>query len=145
MQNPGARARDFTPRLCKFITLWPTADDACKTKCENCAAHLVCCTRKYDHVTPVLPHLHWLPVCVRQTYIVLVFAYSVMHDLAPSHLAQLLNRRQPNRQLRSVSLPLLSVPPSQTVTRFAVCSKSMKQTAGLCQDGKNTARVQNSS
>ena len=68
---------------------------------QNCAARLVSRTRKYDHITPVLQHLHWLPICVRPTYKMLLFAYSVMHDQAPCYLAELLSRRQPNRRMRS--------------------------------------------
>ena len=64
---------------------------------QNCAARLISHTRKYDHITPVLQHLHWLPICVCLTYKVLLFAYSVMHDQAPCYLAELLSRRQPNR------------------------------------------------
>ena len=39
-----------------------------------------------------------------------------MHDQATCYLAEQLTRRQPNRRLRSASLPLLPVPASQTVT-----------------------------
>ena len=84
---------------------------------QNCAARLVSRTRKYDHITPVLQHLHWLPICVRPTYKVLVFAYSVMHDQALCYPVELLSRRQPNRRLRSASLPLLTLPASQPVTQ----------------------------
>ncbi len=73
---------------------------------QNCAARLVSRTGKYDHITPVLQHLHWLPISVRPTYKVLLFAYSVMHDQAPCYLEKLLSRRQPNRRLRYTSLPL---------------------------------------
>ena len=40
---------------------------------QKCAARLVCRTRKYDQIRPVRHHLHWLPICVRPTYEVLVF------------------------------------------------------------------------
>ena len=30
---------------------------------QNAAARLVTDTRKYDHITPVLRDLHWLPIC----------------------------------------------------------------------------------
>ena len=76
---------------------------------QNCAARLVSRTRKFDHITLVLQHLHWLPICVRPTYKVFLFAYSVMHDQAPCYIAELLSHRQPNRRLRSASLPLYGV------------------------------------
>ena len=79
---------------------------------QNCATRLVSHSRKYNHIMPVLQHLHWLLICVRPTYGVLVFAYSVMHDQAPCYLAELLTLWQPNRRLRSASLPLLTLPAS---------------------------------
>ena len=110
---------------------------------QNCAARLVSRTRKYDHITPVLQHLHWLPICVRPTYKVLMFVYSVMHEQAPCYLAELLSRRQSNRRLRSASLPLLRLPASQTVThgdrRFAVAAAALWN--GL-PDSVRTAKTQ---
>ena len=29
---------------------------------QNCAAGLILCGRKHDHVTPLLKELHWLPM-----------------------------------------------------------------------------------
>ena len=40
-------------------------------KAQNCAARLITRTRKYEHITPVLQRLHWLPVHLRPTYKVL--------------------------------------------------------------------------
>ena len=36
-------------------------------KVQNCAARLITRTRKYEHITPVLQRLHWLPVHLRPT------------------------------------------------------------------------------
>ena len=95
------------------------------------------------HMTPVLQHLHLLPIYVRPTYKVLLFAYSVIHDQAPRYLAELLSRRQNNRRLRSASLPLLTLPHSQTVThgdrRFAVAAAALWN--GL-PDSVRTAKTQ---
>ena len=41
-------------------------------KVENGAARLITRTRKYEHVTPVLQRLHWLPVHLRPIYKVLL-------------------------------------------------------------------------
>ena len=74
---------------------------------------------------------------------VLLFAYSVMHDQAPCYLAELLSRRQPNRRLMSASLPLLTLPASQTVIhgdrRFAVAAAAVWN--GL-SDSVRTAKTQ---
>ena len=34
---------------------------------QNAAARLITCSRKYDHITPVLSDLHWIPVNERIT------------------------------------------------------------------------------
>ena len=94
---------------------------------RNCAARIITRTKKYDHITPVLQRLHWLPVHLRPTYKVLLLTYCALNGVAPDYLSELFNYRQVNRTLRSASQPpLLSIPASQTVThgdhRFAVCS-----------------------
>ena len=96
-------------------------------KVQNCAARLITRTRKYEHITPVLQRLHWLPVHLRPNYKVLLFTYCALNGLAPIYLAELISYRPINRTLRSASLPaLLFIPVSLTVThgdrRFAVCS-----------------------
>ena len=84
-------------------------------------------SRKYEHITPVLQRLNWLPVHLRPTYKVLLFTYCALNGLAPDYQAELISYRPINRTLRYASLPtLLFVPVSLTVThgdrRFAVCS-----------------------
>ena len=37
-------------------------------KAHNCAARLITRTRKYEHITPVLQRLHWMPVHLRPIY-----------------------------------------------------------------------------
>ena len=68
-------------------------------------------------------------VCARHTKCLFLFVYSVMHDQPPCYLAELLSHRQPNRRLRSASLPLLTLPASQTVTHgdrhFAVAAAAL--------------------
>ena len=127
MHNPSTRGCYCTPRLRECAAIRPSADNA--ATCAKLRIRLVSRTRKYHHITPVLQHLYWLPICVRPTYKVLLFAYSLMHDQAPCYLAELLSRRQPNRRLRSASLPLLTLPASQAVTHgdrcFAVAAAAL--------------------
>ena len=93
---------------------------------QNCAARIVSRTKKYDHITPVLQKVHWLPTCLRPTYKTLVLTYTVLKGLAPNYLQELLKLRCPGRTLRSSSLSILNKPLSQTVTygdrRFAVAA-----------------------
>ena len=93
---------------------------------QNCAARIVSRTKKYDHITPVLQKMHWLPICLRPTYKTLILTYTVLKGLAPNYLQELLKLRSPERALRSSSLSILDKPLSQTVTygdrRFAVAA-----------------------
>ena len=97
-----------------------------RQKVQNCAARKITLTKKYDHITPVLQRLHWLPVNLRPAYKVLPFTYCALNGVAPDYLSELFSYRHVNRTLRSASQPpLLSIPASQTVNhgdhRFAVC------------------------
>ena len=80
---------------------------------QNAAARLVTGTRKYEHITPVLRSLHWLPVRQRIVFKVATFVFKCLHGLAPSYLAGdcVLKSTMPNRQrLRSASSQELDVP-----------------------------------
>ena len=97
---------------------------------QNCAARLITRTRTYEHITPVLRRLHWLPIRQRTLYKVLVLTYCAVNATAPSYLVQLLHNRTVSRTLRSgSSTDLLSVPPSRTVTHgdrcFSVASPTL--------------------
>jgi len=54
---------------------------------QNAAARVVTGTRKFDHITPVLRQLHWLPVCQRITFKLVLITFKCLHGLAPSYLA----------------------------------------------------------
>lgn len=81
---------------------------------QNAAARLVSGSRKYDHISPVLHQLHWLPVDKRIIYKILLMVFKCLHNLAPSYLSNLIIKYTPNRALRSSSKNLLVVPPSRT-------------------------------
>ena len=54
---------------------------------QNAAACVVAETRKFDHITPVLRQLHWLPVHQRITFKLAMITFKCLHGLAPSYLA----------------------------------------------------------
>ena len=70
---------------------------------QNCAARLVSLKSKYDHITPVLKELHWLPVEYRIEFKILLVTYKCLNNLAPHYLQELINVYTPERQLRSLS------------------------------------------
>ncbi len=43
-------------------------------------------SRKYDHITPILQSLHWLPIKFRISYKISLLAYKALNDLAPAYL-----------------------------------------------------------
>ena len=77
-------------------------------KIQNHAAKLVVKKKKYDHVTPILQSLHWLPIKFRIQYKILLITHKCLHGLAPEYLSSRVKRHVPGRSLRScVDLHLL--------------------------------------
>ena len=77
-------------------------------RCQNNAARIVSLRRKYDHITPVLKDLHWLPVEHRINYKILLLAYKAQQCMAPSYLSSLLSPYKPGRSLWSEGKHLLT-------------------------------------
>ena len=82
----------------------------------NSAARLVTLTHKYDHITPVLMELHWLPVEQRIEYKILLYTHKVVHGVAPDYLKELLESYRPGRNLRSANKLLLKTQSYQLKT-----------------------------
>ncbi len=57
-------------------------------------------SRKYDHITPILQSLHWLPIKFRISYKILLLTYKALNGLAPAYLTILLSRYIPTCSLR---------------------------------------------
>ena len=93
---------------------------------QNRAARIVVQSSKYDHISPVLNKLHWLPINKRIVFKIGVLMFKCLNNLAPSYLIDELtnvNVIRPKYQLRSKELNLLVVPPTQLVVgsrNFAV-------------------------
>ena len=83
----------------------------------NTAARLVSKTRKYDHITPVMIDLHWLPIQYRIQFKLLLQVYKSLHGLAPTYLSEKLERR-PNKGLRSDNQLLLNIPVTSLKLKF---------------------------
>ncbi len=75
---------------------------------QNTAARILTRTRKYEHITPVLRSLHWLPVTFRIDFKVLI--YKSLKDLGPKYIADMLTEYKPNTPLRSVGSSQLEIP-----------------------------------
>jgi len=72
---------------------------------QNAATRLVSGARCYDHITPVLQELHWLPVRRRLDFKMATLVYLSLSGMAPAYLAvdcQLVSDED-RRQLRSAT------------------------------------------
>jgi hypothetical protein len=83
---------------------------------QNTAARIISLRRKYDHITPVLQNLHWLPIEQRITFKILCLTYQCVSGTAPAYLTELVQPYSPGRSLRSVNQMLLNVPKVNSTT-----------------------------
>jgi hypothetical protein len=71
---------------------------------QNWAAKLICKALKYDHASPCLQQLHWLPLEQRITFKVLVIVYKCLNESIPGYLSDCISIKSPIRAgLRSAS------------------------------------------
>uniref|UniRef100_M3XK14 Uncharacterized protein n=1 Tax=Latimeria chalumnae TaxID=7897 RepID=M3XK14_LATCH len=81
----------------------------CLQLVQNSAAHVVKNVSRFDHITPVLRELHWLPVQWQITFKVLVLVFKALKGLWPEYLRNLLMPYVLARPLRSLHGDLLAV------------------------------------
>ena len=75
---------------------------------QNRAARIVTFTKKYEHITPSLMALHWLPVDYRIIYKILLLVYKAINGFSPSYISNLLSFYG-SSSLRSCSYKLLKL------------------------------------
>jgi exonuclease III len=81
---------------------------------HNTAARILTQTQKYDHITPILKNLHWLPIKQRIVFKIVTLTYRCLNGLAPPYLSELLVPYLPTRSLRSSQSLLLKIPKTKT-------------------------------
>ena len=62
---------------------------------QNNAAKMVTKTKKYDHVTPLLYKLHWLPISYRIDYKIILLCFKALNNLAPVYISEMLQHKEP--------------------------------------------------
>ena len=67
---------------------------------QNSAARIVTNTRIYDHLTPILQKLHWLPVRQGIHFKILLITSKSINDMAPEYLSELVSIRKSSRKFR---------------------------------------------
>ena len=66
---------------------------------QNAAAGVLTRIRKYEHISPVMSTLHWLPIKHHIHFKILLITYKALNDLAPQYLRELLTDYSPSRLL----------------------------------------------
>ena len=102
-----------TSRLdyCNGLLCGITDEMLCRLqKVQNNAARVVSGSKKYDHITPVLKDLHWLPIRKRIEFKILLLTFKCMQGCAPLYLRELLVKQANTRTLRSNTKNLLQIP-----------------------------------
>ena len=81
---------------------------------QNHAARVVTRTARYEHISPVLRKLHWLPIKQRINFKILVLAYKSLRDMAPLYISELITHLELRSGLRSATRGQLEQPRSSS-------------------------------
>ncbi len=88
----------------------PSSEIAKLQRVQNSAARLVTRSKKYEHISPILRNLHWLPIHQRINYKIALLTFKAIHGMSPTYISELITEYKPGRVLRSSSAPLLCHP-----------------------------------
>ena len=78
-------------------------------KVQNAAPRVTFQIAKFDHITPAVIDLHWLPVTFRVQFKLLLLVYKSLHNQSPSYITDLLSvKPAANYALRSSAILLCS-------------------------------------
>ena len=80
---------------------------------QNAAARVLR-TRKFDHITPILRSLHWLPVSYRIDFKAMLLVFKSLNGMGPTYLLDMFQLYAPTRSLRSTEKNLLVIPKVKT-------------------------------
>ena len=70
---------------------------------QNSAARVILGLSKFEHISPGLKKLHWLPIKYRIVFKVLTMVFKSLHDEAPTYISDLLELKKSNYSLRSAN------------------------------------------
>ena len=85
---------------------------------QNTAARVVLQVSKFQHISPVLCELHWLPIQYRIIFKILLVVYKSLNGTSPSYLAQKL-------QVKLSFMPLFIKATSMALLHFPVLNSSV--------------------
>ena len=97
-----SRLISLSPRSANFREL--------KKRAQNCAARLVVRAPPHVYITPILKHLHRLPVRAQISYKITCLCFNAIIS-TPAYLSDLLHLYSPSRSLRSsADIRLIKIP-----------------------------------
>ena len=111
--------------------LWGITSDELNRlqKLQNSTARIVSKSKLYDHITPVLEKLHWLPVKKRIDFKILCITYQCIYGNAPIYLKECIPRYTPVRSLRSSGQVLLKLPSVDDTNKVRYGKRSFQNSA----------------
>ena len=83
---------------------------------QNACARFITYTPQFDHITPVLASLHWLPIQRRIQFKILLLTVKATIGQAPQHMQDMIKFRQCNVITRSTNSRALCTPKISTKT-----------------------------
>ena len=114
---------------------------------QNFAARIICGSRKFDHVTPLLKELHWLPIKSQLYLHDAVLAFKCMTGSAPTYLSSKFLTRgevsgRATRNSRLLHIPLYKSKSGQRTFFYRTVSlwNSLDNSLKLCESSRNFKR-----
>ena len=114
---------------------------------QNFAARIICGSRKFDHVTPLLKELHWLPIKSQLYLRDAVLAFKCMTGSAPTSLSskfltrgKVSGRATRNSQLLHISLYKSKSGQRTFFYRTVSLWNSLDDSLKLCDSSRNFKR-----
>ena len=108
---------------------------------QNWAAKVILWGKKYDHVSPLLNELHWLPVVKRVQFKIPLLCYRCLNGSALQYLTSLLSPHKPPRNLHSsrdvLKLNVLCSKRLWGDRAFSVASTSPVESSAIQHQGRN--------
>ena len=131
-------------------SVWSNAADTNLLKLQaiqNFAARIICGSRKFDHVTPLLKELHWLPIKSQLYFRDAVLAFKCMTGSAPTYLSSKFLTRgnvsgRTTRSSQLLHIPLYKTKSGQRTFYYRTVSlwNSLDNDLKLCNSSSNFKR-----
>lgn len=121
-------------------SVWSTTSEGNIRKLQsvqNFAARIISGLRKYDHVTPILKELHWIPVKKHLYYRDAVLAFKCMKGMAPKYLSsQFITRESVSRR---TNIPLFTSATGQKSFQYRIAKlwNELPSNIKLCETISN--------